>query len=180
MCRLGILNHNIIATYNVFEEARHADVVRVVYASSNHVQRGQVIGDKITTLAPFYARGKGYISLSDPPSPDSLYAVSKLFGENLGWYYWKFYGLECIILRIGSISNEDSPLKWKGSELEYMVRAIFLSKRDCVNAFKRALEVDCGYLVAYAISDNDRRFFDMKESMEKLGTHPQDNAENYD
>ena len=137
------------------------------------------MGDKITTLAPFYAKSRGYIRLSDSPSPDSLYAVSKLLGENLGWYYWKFFGIKCVALRIGSTSSEDNPLIWQGSELEYMVRAIFLSKRDCVNAFKKALEVDCGYLVAYAISDNDRRFFDMKETTEKLGTNPQDNAEDY-
>ena len=56
---------------------------------------------------------------------------------------------------------------------------MFLSKRDCVEAFNKALQVDADYLIAYAISDNDRRVFDMKETMEKLGTDPQDNTEDY-
>jgi len=56
---------------------------------------------------------------------------------------------------------------------------MFLSRRDCIEAFRRALQIDTEYLVAYAISDNDRRVFDMKETMEKLGTNPQDNSEDY-
>ena len=34
-----VLPHNIIATYNVFEEARRAGVKRIVFASSNHTNR---------------------------------------------------------------------------------------------------------------------------------------------
>ena len=56
---------------------------------------------------------------------------------------------------------------------------MFLSRRDCIEAFKKALEVDAEFLLAYAISDNDHRIFDMKDSMEKLGFDPQDNSEDF-
>ena len=39
--------------------------------------------------------------------------------------------------------------------------------------------MDTDYLIAYATSDNGRRVFDMKETTEKLGYNPQDNAEDY-
>lgn len=45
--------------------------------------------------------------------------------------------------------------------------------------FKRAIEVDAEFLVAYAISDNDDRIFDMKETMEKLAFYPQDNSKDF-
>ena len=56
---------------------------------------------------------------------------------------------------------------------------MFLSKRDCVEAFARAIEVDASYLLAYAISRNDRRVFDLEVTEKVLGFHPQDNAEFY-
>lgn len=56
---------------------------------------------------------------------------------------------------------------------------MFLSRRDCIDVFKRAIEVDAEFLVAYAISDNDDRIFDMKETMEKLAFYPQDNSKDF-
>jgi hypothetical protein len=84
-----------------------------------------------------------------------------------------------VALRIGSTFPKDDPSIWKGADREDHVRAMFLSKRDCVQAFVRALEVNADFLLAYAISNNDRRVFDLSETGEKLGFHPQDNAENY-
>jgi len=173
------LINNIITTYNVFEEARRAGVGRIVFASTNHVQHGQSMAETIISVSPFYVRRRGYMRLGDPPAPDSYYGVSKLFGENLGWYYWRVYGIQFVALRIGSTSQQDDPSIRRGPDGENYARAMFLSKRDCVKAFERALQVDTDYLIAYAISDNDRRVFDMKETMEKLGYNPQDNAEDY-
>ena len=67
----------------------------------------------------------------------------------------------------------------KGTDRESYVRAMFLSRRDCVEVFKRAIEVDTEYLVTYAISDNDDRIFDMRETMEKLAFYPQDNSKDF-
>ncbi len=173
-----ILANNIVATYNVFEEARRAKVSKIIFASTNHVQH-DYIGKTPYTLEPFYVRAMGHIKLDDPPAPDSFYGISKLFGENMGWYYSRRFDIKFTSLRIGSTFPEDDPTIWKGTEREDHVRAIFLSKRDCVEAFVRALEVNTKYLLAYAISNNDRRYYDLSETREKLGFNPRDNAETY-
>jgi nucleoside-diphosphate-sugar epimerase len=173
----SVLHNNIIATYNVFEEAWRAGVGKIVFASTNHTQHDYV-GKTPLTLDRFYVPAMGYIRLGDPPAPDSYYGISKLFGENMGWYYSRRYGIQFVALRIGSTFPKDDPSIWKGADREDHVRAMFLSKRDCVQAFVRALEVNADFLLAYAISNNDRRVFDLSETGEKLGFHPQDNAEN--
>ena len=174
-----VLPHNIIATYNVFEEARRAGVGKIIFASSNHTQNGYAMADTSTSLTPFYEKGRGYIRIDDPPAPTSIYGVSKLFGEDLGWYYNKKHGIRFVALRIGATGPTDNVGRSKGTDRESYMRAMFLSRRDCVEAFKKALEVDTGFLVAYAISDNDHRVFDMRESMEKLGFDPQDNSKDF-
>ena len=174
----SIFHNNIIATYNVFEEARRAGVVKIVFASTNHTQH-DYIGKTPLTLDRFFAPTMGFVKLSDPPAPDSYYGISKLFGENMGWYYSRRCGIQFISLRIGSTFPQDDPSIWKDTEREGHARATFLSKRDCVEAFTRALEVNTDFLLAYAISNNDRRFFDLTETKEKLGFYPKDNAEDY-
>jgi nucleoside-diphosphate-sugar epimerase len=174
----SILHNNIIATYNVFEEAVRAGVLKIVFASTNHTQH-DYIGKTPMTLDRFFVPTMGFVKLSDPPAPDSYYGISKLFGENMGWYYSRRYGIQFISLRIGSTFPQDDPSIWKGTDREGHARAIFLSKRDCVEAFARALDVNTDYLLAYAISNNDRRFFDLTETKEKLGFYPKDNAEDY-
>ncbi|MEM7133392.1 MAG: NAD(P)-dependent oxidoreductase [Chloroflexota bacterium] len=174
-----VLPHNIVATYNVFEEARRADVKRIVFASSNHCQNGIAMADTSTSLTPFYERHRGYIRLDDPPTPTSIYGVSKLFGENLGWLYHKRHGIQFVGLRIGATGPSDNVGRSKGTDRESYMRAMFLSRRDCIEVFKRAIEVDTEYLITYAISDNDDRIFDMKETMEKLSFYPQDNSKDF-
>jgi uronate dehydrogenase len=62
-----ILPMNIEGCYNVFEAARRQNVRRVVFASSNHA-----IG---------YHRREKFLDDTVQPRPDSLYGVSKVFGE---------------------------------------------------------------------------------------------------
>ena len=175
----SILNNNIVATYNIFEEARRAGLAKIVFASSNHTQLGHAMRETPGTLDPSYVQRKGHISLNDTPAPDSLYGVSKLFGENIGWYYARMFGIQFVGLRIGWTFPEDEPSIKRGTASEDLVRAMFLSKRDCVQAFTRALQVDTDYLLAYAISDNDQRVFDLTETRERLGFRPKDNAQAY-
>ena len=59
------------------------------------------------------------------------------------------------------------------------MRAMFCSKRDLVQAFDRALEVDADFVTAYAVSDNGGGAFDLEETRKVLGFQPQDNAEDY-
>jgi nucleoside-diphosphate-sugar epimerase len=71
----SVLLNNIVATYNVYEEARRSGIGRIVFASSNHVQHGHVMGENPLTEDPLRISKYCPIKLSDPPAPDSLYGV---------------------------------------------------------------------------------------------------------
>ena len=83
-----ILQGNILGVYNLYEAARKQGVKRIEFASSNHV-------------TGFYKQSET-INASHPPRPDSLYGVSKAFGEDLSRFYFDRYGIETACVRIGS------------------------------------------------------------------------------
>ncbi len=171
-----IRTHNIDAMYLVLEECRRAAVKRLVFASTNHTMHGNSI---LTTPETLDASTAIRMKLDDPPNPDSYYAVSKLFGENLGKLYSEQHGVEFVGLRIGWLTAGDDPTAFRGTASEDYMRAMFLSHRDCVEAHRCALKVETKFLLAYVISDNDRRVFDLEETAAVLGFEPLDNAEDY-
>lgn len=172
----SLVKNNFTATVNIFKEARRAGVKRIVFASSNHTQHGETMKDTPNVID---ATRKIMMRLTDPPNPSSMYGVSKLFGEEVGRLYASQHGLEFVGLRIGATFRQDDPSLRADSPSGEYLRAMFLSKRDCVQAFTRALEVETNLLIAYAISNNGRRVFDLRETEEKLGFYPQDDAEDY-
>ena len=154
----SVLENNIVATYNVFEAARLAGVKRIVFASTNHVM-GMYDRDQ---QWPIYA--------DQPVRPDSLYGVSKAFGENLGRFWYDQYGISVICLRIGWMLPEPK---------DEISRWMWLSPRDCAQVVSRALETDLGFGVFYAISANSRRHWDITDTIERLGYRPEDDAERF-
>lgn len=154
----SVREKNIAGTYNVYESARRAGVKKVVFASTNH------------TMGMYDRDGQWPIYTNQPPRPDSLYGVSKVFGETLGRYYVDQHGLSVICLRIGWFLTQpkDEIGLW-----------MWLSPRDCANVVSRAIETPLNYGVFYAISRNSRRHWDITETIEKLGYRPQDDAEIY-
>ena len=159
-----VLPSNLIGAYNVFEAARQAGVEQVVFASSNHA-----IGTNETENQP------ELWEIDDPRiwdetaeiRPDSLYGVSKAFGEDIGRFYYDKWGLEFIALRIGWFLKE--PYKEPGYG-----RAMWLSPRDCAQAFTRATEAEVPFGVFYAISNNPDHPWDLTDAVVKLGYRPQD------
>ncbi len=153
-----VRSRNIDGTYNVFEAARRAGVRKVVFASTNHVM-GMYDRDQ---QWPVYSH--------QPVRPDSLYGVSKAFGEALGRHYYDQHGLSVICLRIGWFlpRPQDEISRW-----------MWLSPRDCAQVTWRAIESELGFGVFYAISANGGRHGDITETIEKLGYRPQDDAEDY-
>ncbi len=172
----SVRENNIEATFQVFEECRRVEVQRLVLATTNHTQHGNSLLTTPETLDPSYGER---MAVTDPPNPDSLYAISKLFGEHLGKLYSEQHRLSFVGLRIGWIVAEDDPTTKADTKAEAYMRAMFLSHRDCLQAFTRALEVEARFLLAYAISDNERRVFDLQATREQLGFWPRDNAETY-
>jgi uronate dehydrogenase len=151
-----IRDTNIEGTYQVFEAARRHGVVRVVYASSVHAVGFTPVTDGLAGDAP--------------PRPDTLYGVSKVFGEALGRYYADRYGLRVACLRIGTFA----PRPFDRRSL-----ATWLSPGDCarlVDACLRAPELS--YALVWGVSDNTRRTWSL-DGARSLGYRPQDDAEDY-
>lgn len=79
----SVLHNNIEGTYAVFEAAHQAGVQQVIYASSNHA-----VGTYEQEQAPdIYRRPHATLDHTVLLRPDSLYGVSKCFGEALGRFY---------------------------------------------------------------------------------------------
>ena len=149
---------NIVGTYNVFESARLAGVRKIVFASTNHVMG-------------MYDRDREWPVYADQPvRPDSLYGVSKAFGESLGRHYADQYGISVVSLRIGWFLEHPH---------DEIARWMWLSPRDCAQIVWRSIESDIGYGVFYAISANGGRRWDITDAINVLGYRPQDDAENF-
>ena len=152
---------NIDGTFQVFEAARRAGVRRVVYASSNHA-----VG-----FTPIESKQSGTEQPADlPPRPDTLYGVSKVFGEALARYYVERYGFAVACLRIGTFeprpTHERSLSTW-------------LSPDDCARLVDACLRAaDLTYALVWGISNNTRRMWSL-DTGRALGYEPQDDAEAY-
>ena len=152
----AVLEANLIGVRNVLEAARDAGVRRVVLASSNHVMG---MYDRYE-LWPVYP--------DQLPRADSLYGVSKVFGESLGRFYHDEHGLDVITLRIGWFAED--PL----TATEDVLRAMWLSPGDCTRVVRRAIEAQVRFGIYYAISDNPNRRWAMTNTSLELGYRPQD------
>jgi nucleoside-diphosphate-sugar epimerase len=171
----SVLKMNIEGTYNVFESARRADVKKIVFASSNHA-------------CGFAVEESGLVGPDAPVRPDSLYGVSKVFGEALGRYYSERFGISVICLRIG-ICRRGNPTdffkKLLSSETTHPVYtpekiiSMWISERDMAQLIHRSLETDLKFGIFYATSDNTPRALDISEAERKLGYKPQDKAQDY-
>ena len=177
-----VLQGNVVATQKVLEAAKRSGTVRrVVLASTNHVNTGQTMGDGGPgTLEPY---SRPLIRLADPVNPDSFYAASKLQVEALGQLYGKTWRcFDVVTLRIGWCLYDD-PTELRGTQYEAYLRAMWLSRRDWEGFAMAALTTRVtmyGYMVAYAVSNNSTRIFDLEESIDRLGYSPQDSSDNFD
>lgn len=162
----SIKENNFLGTSLTFEAAREAGVKKIVFASSNFYHQGD-IQDALS--------GEGcVIFIHDNPTPLCAYGRSKVFGEQLG-IHMSHMGISFTALRIGWTVTEDTPVPYNS---DYM-RAMFCSKRDLVQAFHKAIHTTDPFSVAFAISDNDDKVFDMTSSRTSIGYKPVDNSANY-
>jgi uronate dehydrogenase len=148
---------NIEGTYCALEAARRAGVQRVVLASSNHA----------TGYTP--RPEHGLLTEADaPPRPDTFYGVSKVAMEALGSLYADRHGMDVVCLRIGSAFPQPTTVRHL---------ATWLSPTDTVALVDAALTTPSpGYAVAWGVSDNTRRWWDLTAA-EALGYRSVDDAE---
>jgi NAD+ dependent glucose-6-phosphate dehydrogenase len=147
---------NIEGTFNVFDACRECSVGKIVFASSNHVTGGYELSDQ---------RG---LNGSEPVRPDSLYGVTKAFGEALGRFMSDAHGISVICLRIGWVLPE--PL---GPEAIRM----WLSPRDLCSLISSSLRAEVPYGIYYGTSKNTQRLWDLGPTIKDLGYKPVDDSE---
>ncbi|KAH8179997.1 NAD dependent epimerase/dehydratase family protein [Sarocladium implicatum] len=151
-----LMRDNVAGTYNVFEAARRTGVKRIIYASSNRA-------------TGFYSVDS-MVHPSMPPRPDGLYGATKVASEAIARLYADKFGLEVVVVRIGSF--EEKPM-------DARQLSTWLSPGDCQSAFLAAMNaVDVTYSTIYAVSRNKRRWWDIEPGL-RLGFEPKDDAEEY-
>jgi uronate dehydrogenase len=153
----NILQANIRGTYNIYEAARKKGVSRILFASSNHA-----VG--------FHQR-ETRLDANSPFRPDSMYGVSKCFGESLARYYFDKYGIETCSVRIGS--SFPKPLNRR-------MLATWFSFDDLTALVKRIFTSDrLGYAVVYGVSANKEQWWDNHLST-YIGWSPKDSSEQFE
>ena len=159
----SVLEVNIKGTYGAYEGARRAGTQRLVFASSNHA-------------TGFYEQEGVYTTPEMPVRPDSLYGVSKSFGEDLARFYVDQHGMKAYCLRIGSF-QPDSAVENRQSD---RILSTWLSYRDTVQLVWRCLQVESvDFGIYYGISGNKRAYWDIENARRELGYAPEDDAERF-
>jgi uronate dehydrogenase len=152
----NILNANIAGLYNLYEAARAHGQPRILFASSNHT-----IG---------YYRQDEHIDAKAPLRPDSLYGVSKCFGEALARMYFEKFGQETALVRIGSCFEKPR---------NHRMLASWMSFDDFEALIGRVFSAPLlGCPIIWGVSNNDRSWWDNSHAA-YLGWRPKDNAETY-
>ena len=189
-----VFEPNIIGMNNVLKATAEAGVESFVFGSTNHVQ-----GMYEEELAPELYQLDYQLELdhTDPVRPDSFYGATKSFGEDLGRYYVEgrerpaqFYALRICSVLPGdrdspygraeqqAADGEMTPDSPQYRTLVHRMKAMWHSRRDFAHLIDCCLQDDdVSYGIFNGVSDNDRRWFSIEEARERLGYHPQDNAE---
>lgn len=147
---------NVDGLVALFEAARRHGVHRVVLASSNH--------------AAGFTPNEPDLPAGTPPRPDTMYGVTKAFGEALGRYYVDRYGFEVACLRIGTFA--DAPTNARSL-------ATWLSPDDCTRLVDACLRTAAlGFAIVWGVSANTRNGWSHAAGR-ALGYEARDDAEAY-
>jgi uronate dehydrogenase len=152
-----LLEANIRGVYNLYAAAQKHGVKRVLFASSNHA-----VGFHPTT---------NVLDADSPLRPDSLYGVTKCFGESLSRYYFDRFGLETVCMRIGS--SFEAPKNPR-------MLVTYLSYRDFIELVRCSLFTNrVGHAIVYGVSNNRVLWWDNAKAS-FLGYRPQDSSSQFD
>ena len=174
-----LMPDNVLATANVYEAARRGGARRIVFFSSMHVCGMYEMDPPWSRIAAGDYAGLDphavpLVTVEKAARPDGLYAVSKIFGETLGKYYAEAWGMEVVVVRLGTVGREDRP----GSDARSFVS--WLSHRDLAHLTERAIEAPgVKYQIVFGASDNTWKIYDTLQAREALGYMPRDDAERF-
>ncbi|MFC1527002.1 NAD-dependent epimerase/dehydratase family protein [Candidatus Latescibacterota bacterium] len=152
-----IMETNVRGTYNVFESARINRVPVVIFASTNHV-------------TGFYEK-EGIRTTPDMPvRPDSMYGVSKAFGEAIGRYYHDAHGMSVYCLRIANYPDTDEVNREYEPGMNRWLSARDMS--ELVHLCMVAPRPQFG--IFYGVSKGGETKWDLSNAKEMVGWEPQD------
>jgi uronate dehydrogenase len=152
----AIVQANILGVANLYEAVHKLGVRRVVFASSNHT-----IG---------FRRTDELLDADMPTRPDSMYGISKCFGEQMSRYYFDRFGIETVCIRIGSSFPEPTNRR---------MLATWFSYDDLTEMVRCALVApDVGHTIAFGVSANPHTWWDNRLAAH-LGFQARDSAAAY-
>ncbi|MGF1578124.1 MAG: NAD-dependent epimerase/dehydratase family protein [Gemmataceae bacterium] len=154
---------NIVGVYNLLEAARHANVKRLILASS-----GQTV---------WYQRDRGPypISTDTLPTPRGWYACTKMFLEAAGRSFHEKYGMSVILVRLGWCPRDRSHVQ-AISEHEPS-QDIYMSPRDAGRFFAAAVRApeSTQFAIVYATSKPLHSSpYDLEPTRRLIGFEPED------
>jgi uronate dehydrogenase len=150
-----IIDNNLRALFEVYEGARRQGVRRVVFASSNHAFGMYSVDTKLRINIDF--------------RPDSLYGLSKVWGEATARMYWDKHGIEGVSLRIGTAMDRPP------ENLRHL--STWLGREDLIELVMCSIEAEkVGYASVWGISANTRAYYDLSEG-NAIGYVPRQNSE---
>jgi nucleoside-diphosphate-sugar epimerase len=147
---------NVEGTYNILEGARRHGSRKVVFASTNHV------------MGLANLEGRHPIGTDQPIRPDSLYGVSKAFGEALARYYSDAFEMSIICLRIGWFTPQPPAIR--------MLNPLWISDRDLAQLVRLCLETPRRFGIYNGTSNNPHRHWDLQTARDELGFAPLDDV----
>ena len=120
-------------------------------------------------MTGFYRQDE-VVSPLDPVRPDTMYGVSKAFGENISRMYFDRFGIQTACLRIGSALAKPKDRRMLASWLSFDDL-----ERLVVACLSTAM---LGHTIVYGMSDNRVSWWDNTPARH-LGYAPQDSSEQF-
>lgn len=176
----SMMKNNVEVTSELMRNALACGVRRVVLSSSGLTQ----VGLESELLQRGALEGQ-LLGVSHGTSTTSTYGETKVFVERLGEHYSRAHGVQCIVVRIGTVIPNESDHWERGGRLQ----ATAFLQADVANFFSAAVESDfsgwnpmsCeghpqvyGFLLTAAQSDSPARFVDIEPGVSALGWKPID------
>ena len=176
----SLSENNFSGTLNVFNACKEAGVKKIIFASSNHAvglfendsPYKEIINGDYRNITKNYKLISPYCEVR----PDSLYGVSKAFGENLGRFFYEKYNIKVACLRIGSVIKDNNP-KVKNSNRFFSTWCSHEDIAGLIDACIKSNKVE--YDIFYGVSDNDWKIWDISNAEKILSFKPTSNSETY-
>lgn len=147
---------NIEGLFNILEACREHKVPRFIFASSNHAMG-------------FYQR-TSRVGTQQAVRPDTLYGVSKAFGEALSSLYADKHALRAMSIRIGNVGEKPA---------DHRRLSIWLHPEDLAQLVSIGLDhPDIHHAIVYGASHNERAWWDNGAAY-ALGYRPRHKAEDH-